>query len=62
MIEAMIGRMYRQSAVNEKEVQSGGQVRGVLKVSAEIGTRLGVGASTIAMAIRRKNTPDGEQL
>jgi putative transposase len=69
-IEEIIVRMCRESGVSEKEVRSGNQSRKTAKVRAEIACflsremgismaeiarRLGVGASAIAMAIRRKN-------
>jgi putative transposase len=69
-IEGIIGRMCRESGVSEKEVSSGSQRRRASKVRAEIACflsremgismaeiarRLGVGASAVAMAIKRKN-------
>jgi putative transposase len=68
--EEIIARMCRESCVSEKEVISGNQSRKVAKVRAEIACflsremgismaeiarKLGVGASAIAMAIKRKN-------
>ena len=70
-IGEIIGRMCRKSGVSEKEIESGSQRRRISKVRAEIACllsremgipmaeiarRLGVGASAIAMAIRRKNS------
>ena len=70
-VEEIIVRMCRESRVSEKEVRSGNQSRKTAKVRAEIACflsremgismaeiarRLGVGASAIAMAIRRKNS------
>ena len=70
-IEEVIGRMYRESGVSEKEIRSGSQRRGVSKMRAdiayflsremgismaEIARRLGVGASAIAMVIKRRNS------
>ena len=67
-IEEIIARMCRNSNVSEKEVRSGNQNRKTAKVRAEIASflnremgismaeiarKLGVGASAIAMAIRR---------
>ena len=69
-IDEIIERMCRKSRVNEKEVRSGNQSRKAAKLRAEIACflsremgismaeiarQLGVGASAIAMAIRRKN-------
>ena len=69
-IGEIIGRVCRESAVSEKELKSGSQRRSVSKVrveiasilsremgisTAEIARRMGVGASGIAMALRRKN-------
>ena len=69
-IEEIIARMCRKSSVSEKEVRSGNQSRKAAKVRAEIACflsreigismaeiarKLGVGASAIAMAIRRKS-------
>ena len=69
-IEEIIERMCRESGVSEIEIRSGSQRRRVSKVRAEIvcylnremgismaeiARRLGVGASAIGMAIRRKN-------
>ena len=69
-IEEIIARMCRESCVSEKEVRSGNQSRKATKVRAEIACflsremgismaeiarKLGVGASAIAMAIKRKN-------
>jgi putative transposase len=69
-IEEIIARMCKGSRVSEKEVRSGNQSRKAAKVRAEIACylsremgismaeiarKLGVGASAIAMAIRRKN-------
>ncbi len=69
-IEEIIGEKCRGSGVSEVEVRSGSQRRRVSKVRAEIACylsremgismaeiarRLGVGASAIAMAIRRKS-------
>ena len=66
-----------ESGVGENEVRSGSQRRRVSKVRAEIACflsgemgismaeiarRLGVGASAIAMAIRRKTSRNGQQL
>lgn len=74
-IEEIIVRMCRESGVSEKEVRSGNQSRKTAKVRAEIACflsremgismaeiarRLGVGASAIAMAIRRKNFWGGQ--
>jgi len=70
-IEEIIRRMCRGSGVSEREVRSGSQRRRVSKVRveiacflsremgismAEIARRLGVGASAVAMAIRRKDS------
>jgi chromosomal replication initiation ATPase DnaA len=70
-IEEIIVRMCRESGVSEKEVRSGNQSRKTAKVRAEIACflsremgismaeiarRLGVGASAIAIPIRRKNS------
>jgi REP element-mobilizing transposase RayT len=69
-IEEIIARMCRKSSVSEKEVRSGNQSRKAARVRAEIACflnreigismaeiarKLGVGASAIGMAIRRKN-------
>jgi len=69
-IEEIIVRMCRKSSVSEKEVRSGNQSRKSAKLRAEIACllnremgismaeiarKLGVGASAIAMAIRRRN-------
>ena len=69
-IEEIIARMCRKSSVGEMEVRSGNQSRKATKVRAgiafflsremgismaEIARRMGVGASAIAMALRRKN-------
>jgi len=69
-IEEIIARMCRESCVSEKEVRSGNQSWKAAKVRAEIACflsremgismaeiarKLGVGASAIAMAIKRKN-------
>jgi putative transposase len=69
-IEEIIARMCRKSNVSEKEVRSGNQSRKSAKLRAEIACflnremgismaeiarKLGVGASAIAMAIRRRN-------
>ena len=69
-IVEIIARMCRESCVSEKEVRSGNQSRKAAKVRAEIACflsremgismaeiarKLGVGASAIAMAIKRKN-------
>ena len=76
-IEKVIGQVCRESGVSETEVKSGSQSRRVSKVRAdiacflnremgismaEIARRLGVGASAVAMAIRRKNSSGGQQL
>jgi len=70
-IEEMIGWMCRESGISEKELRCGSQRRRVSKVRgeiacklsremgipmAEIARRLGVGASAIAMAIRRRDS------
>jgi hypothetical protein len=76
-IEEVIGRMCRESGVSEKEIRSGSQRRGVSKVRAdiayflsremgismaEIARKLGVGASAIAMAMKRKNSRERQKL
>ena len=70
-VEEIVGRMCREQGVSEEELRSGSQRRMVSKVRAEIACflsrevgismaeiarRLGVGASAIAMAIKRKNS------
>jgi putative transposase len=69
-IEEIIAQMCRKSSVSEKQVRSGNQSRKTAKLRAEIACflnremgismaeiarKLGVGASAIAMAIRRRN-------
>ena len=70
-IDEIIGRMCEESGVSEMEIKSGSQRRRVSKVRAEIACylsrelgipmaeiarRLGVGASAVAMAIKRNNS------
>jgi putative transposase len=70
-VEEIVGRMCRERGVSEEELRSGSQRRLVSRVRAEIACflnrevgismaeisrRLGVGASAIAMAIKRKNS------
>jgi hypothetical protein len=72
-IDEIIEQMCRESRETAKEVSSGNQSRRTARVRAEIACflsremgipmaeiarRLGVGASAIAMAIKRKN-PEG---
>jgi putative transposase len=76
-VDEMIRRMCRGSGVEEKEIYSGSRRREVSRVRGEIAyylirqmgismaeaaRRLGVGASAIAMTLRRRNASDGHQL
>ena len=70
-IEEIIGGMCRESGVSEMEIKSGSQRRRISKVRAEIACflsremgismaeiarRLGVGASAVAMALKRRTS------